>query len=135
MSMKDNLQKARKAINNDPTAIGVAKELREAAIEVITHGGIESELGRKYMALFCDTKNELARLTVASDSDANYMPRVRAYTAADAICIPETGAGFAARILSPDIVLEPVADEEVPADMKEPSTIRDVALFQKLQQG
>ena len=134
MSIKDNLQKARNAILKDGTGLGVAKDIREAAIEVVTNG-LKSEQGKRYMALFCDTKHELARLTVESDSDANYMPRMKAYTPADAICIPETGAGFAARILSPDIVLEPVADSELPADTPDPKDIRDAALFQKLQQG
>jgi hypothetical protein len=134
MSIKDNLTKARKAILNDPTGLGVTKGVREAAIEAIMYG-INSDQGKKYMALFCDTKNELARLTVASDSDANYMPQMRAYTPADAVCTPETNAGFAARILRPDIVLEPVADADVPEDTPEPSAIRDDALFQKLRQG
>jgi len=132
MSIKENLEKAREAVRKDGSGEGVTKELRKAAIEVITHG-LNSEHGKKYMALFCDTKNELARLTVVSDDDENYMPHMRAYTPADAICTPFTNEGFAARLLSPDIDLEPVAN--APADTPEPSTIRDAALFQKLQQG
>lgn len=134
MSIKDNLAKARKAILNDATGLGVAGDLREAAIKAITHG-INSEHGKKYMALFCDNKNELARLTVASDNDPNYMPQMRAYTPADAVCIPATNTGFAARLLSPDIELEPVAAAALPVDTPEPSAIRDDALFQKLRQG
>jgi hypothetical protein len=133
MSIKDNLAKARQAIIKDVTGLGVAGDIREAAIEAITHG-ITSEQGRKYMALFCDNKSELARLTVVSDDDENYMPQMRAYTPSDAICIPGTNTGFAARLLSPDIVLEPLAAAAVPADTPEPAAIRDDALFQKLRQ-
>jgi len=134
MSIKDNLEKARKAIIKDVTAIGVAKDVREAAIEAITHG-IDSDQGKKYMALFCDSKNELARLTVVSEDDADYMPQMRAYTPADAICTPFTNTGFAARLLSPEIQLEPVADELVPEDTPDPLAIRDNALVERLRQG
>ena len=134
MSIKDNLAKARQAIIKDAAGLGVARDIREAAIEAVTHG-IHSDQGKKYMALFCDTKNELARLTVLSDDDANYMPQMRAYTPADAICTPETNTGFAARLLRPDIELEPLADADVPADTPEPSDIRDNALAARLRQG
>lgn len=134
MSIKDNLEKARKVVHKDKTGLGVTKELREAAIEAITHG-INSEQGKKYMALFCETKNELALLTVAREDEANYMPQMRAYTPADAICTPDSRAGFAARILSPDIELEPLADADVPAGTQEPSEIRDNTLAARLRQG
>jgi hypothetical protein len=134
MSIRVNLAKARESIRKDVTGLGVAGDIREAAIEAITHG-INSDQGRKYMALFCDNKNELARMTVVSSDDANYMPQMRAYTPADAVCIPGTNNGFAARILGINVALEPVADADVPAETPEPSAIRDDALFQKLQQG
>lgn len=134
MSIKGNLAKARKAIINDPTGAGVAGEVLKAAIEAVTHG-LNSDQGKKYMALFCDSKNELALLTVASEGEAKYMPQMRAYTPADAICTPDTNTGFAARLLRPDIELEALADEDVPEDTPEPSAIRDNDLATRLRQG
>jgi hypothetical protein len=134
MSIKENLKKAREAIIKDATGTGVSKGVREAAIEAVTHG-INSAQGKKYMALFCDTKNELALLTVAGAAEANYLPQMRAYTPADAICTPDTSAGFAARLLRPDIELEAVADEDVPEGTPEPSDIRDNELAARLRQG
>lgn len=134
MSIKDTLAKARKAINKDVTAIGVGQDIREAAILAVTHG-LKSEHGQKYLALFCDTKNELARLTVENDDDPNYMPQMRAYFASDAICTPDTNTGFAARLLKPEIELEPVADEFLPEGTPDPSDIRDNNLAALLRQA
>lgn len=134
MSIKDNLRNARQAVGKDGAGVGVAGQLREAAIKAITNG-IKSEDGMKYMALFCDTKNELALLTNATAGEANYLPQMRAYTPADAVCIPTTNNGFAARLLDEAVLLNAVDDADVPEDTPEPSDIRDEALAAKLRQG
>jgi hypothetical protein len=135
MSIKDNLEKARKAIANDiakgDKALGLAKDVGEAAIEAVTYG-LVSDQGKKYMALFCDTPNELLQLTAVRETDEDYMPQMRAYIPADGVCQPSTNSQFATRV---DENIEPPPGSDALAGATEPSAIRDNALAERLRQG
>jgi hypothetical protein len=134
MSIIINLERARQAVANDVakgSPLELAKQVGNAAIEAITHG-VGSEQGKKYMALFCDDANELAHLTVARSTDEDYMPQIRAYVAAEAVCLPDTNTQLTNGVMGRNI--EPLANADVPEGTPEPSAIRDAALFQRLQQ-
>jgi hypothetical protein len=108
----------------------LAKQVGKAAIEAITHG-VGSEPGKRYMALFCDNANELAQLTVARVSDEDYMPQIRAYCAAEAVCLPDTNTQLTNGVGSRNI--EPPAGAVVPPGTPQPSDIRDNALAARLR--
>ena len=136
MKIIDNLQAAQDAIaadiaasEADGTKSALAESVRKAAVEAIT-GGVSSVKWLRYMALFCDDANQLAQLTVARKGDEDYMPQIRAYTAANAVCLPDTNTRLTNGVADKNI--EPPAGGDtngVPA----PEDVRDDALFQKLR--
>src|SRR5215212_4675376 len=105
MSIIDNLTRAEKAIHDDivdsenaGTISQLAESVRMAAVSAIT-GGMNSVMWQRYMALFSDTKEELAQLTVErKGQEADYMPDIRAYTPANAMCLPGTDTTLTAKV-------------------------------------
>jgi hypothetical protein len=68
--------------------IGLAAE--RAMIE-----GMNSDAWKAYMSLFADSADQLKRLTTTEldgEDDAQYLPRMRAYIVANAVCAPGTDA-------------------------------------------
>lgn len=133
MSIKDNLLKTQKAVANDignGNALELADKLREAAIAAITNG-MKSKEWKQYMALFCDNPNELAQLTTVRNTDRNYMPQMRTYIAATAVCLPDTNTDIAGAV-SEDV--EPPAGSVAPNGAEAPSAVRDNALAARLRQ-
>ena len=135
MSIIDNLKKAQKAIDNDTvngTGLELGEQVREAAVEAITNGR-DSDEWKKYMALFCDNANELAQLTVVRQTDESWMPLLRTYTPAGALCFPDTNTDLGKGIEAINLNIEPPANAVVPQGTKEPDAIRDNNLADKLR--
>ena len=91
MSIIKNLQKTAAAVALSTLNGGdLADRIGEAAIKAITKG-MGSDEWKQYMALFCDTKEELAQLTLVRPTDKGYMPHMRAYIVSNAVCVGFTG--------------------------------------------
>ena len=138
MGIKENLEKAQEAIGkdlieHDPSLL--ANSVRDAAIKAIK-GGMNSVAWQRYMALFCDTADELAQLTVEREGDGSYMAQVRAYTPATAICLPITNTQITNGVnnaLPAGESIEPIGGVEVPDSILDPAKVRDENLFKKLR--
>lgn len=114
MSIYDNLRRTEVAVSMSKfkkTRLGT--QLGNAATAAITNGP-KSDEWKQYMALFCDTPEELERLTMPKPGEDNYLPRMRAYIVANAVCASDTGTvtanGVDERI---DEQLSAAAPEEV----------------------
>ena len=127
MSIIHNLRKTQVAVYVDNFKGGdLGRRIGKAAVEAIMNG-IGKPEWEKYMALFCDTKEELERLTVPKPSDEeNYMPQMRAYIVANAVCAADTNT-FTANRVTPDFGfgLSDTADAV-------PGEFRDAAVFDKI---
>jgi hypothetical protein len=79
----------------------LAVQLGEASEKAITKGMGTPEW-EAYMALFADSAEQLERLTTTNlDGTNNWLPRARAYIAANGVCSPITDAATA-KGLGPD---------------------------------
>ena len=83
--------------------------------------GIGTHEWDKYMALFCDTKEELAQLTVVRATDDRYMPKMRAYIVANAVCAADTGTQTAAGV---NQFVEPPVGVAAPVGTDDPEALR-----------
>ncbi|HJR06833.1 MAG TPA: hypothetical protein VJ842_06220 [Pyrinomonadaceae bacterium] len=133
MSIINNLETAQQAVaddiaNNNPARL--AERVRKAAVAAIT-GGMNSVVWQRYMALFCDNANELAQMTVVRDTDEDYMAQTRAYTPANAICLPDTNTQLTNGVRDRNI--EPPVDAPVPTEVPNPDVVRDDDLFDDLR--
>jgi hypothetical protein len=125
MSIENNLKKTAAAIALDILNGGdLASRVGTAAMSAMMNG-MHSEEWREYMALFCDTKDELAQLSVVRDTDGSYMPQMRAYIVANAICTGSTGTRTGNRV---DEIVEPPPGAVVPQDIEDPTQIRPFAI-------
>ncbi|HLL77839.1 MAG TPA: hypothetical protein VK421_21460 [Pyrinomonadaceae bacterium] len=122
MSIIKNLQKTAAAVALSTLNGGdLADRLGERAIKAITNG-MGSDEWKEYMALFCDTKEELAQLTlVRPATDKGYMPHMRAYIVSNAVCVAATGTRTANGVTED---IEPPAAAAVPENFDDPNVIR-----------
>lgn len=121
MSIKSNLERTQKVVKHDIEQGGdLAERIGRAAVAAITKG-LKSDEWKRYMALFCDTKEELAQLTVVRDNEDDYMPKMRAYIVANAVCAADTGTEVAAGV-NEDI--EPQAGFVAPEGTQDPAVLR-----------
>jgi hypothetical protein len=127
MSIMSNLKRTEKAVAKDIANGGdLARRIGDAAVAAITKG-MKSKEWKQYMALFCDTKQELAQLTVERGSDHDYMPKMRAYIVANAVCAADTGTEVAALV---NENIEPPAAAVVPAGTSDPKALRQELGFE-----
>lgn len=126
MSIKKNLQKTAVAVAISALNGGdLADKLGERAIKAITNG-MGSKEWKEYMAIFCDTKEELAQLTlVRPATDKSYMPHMRAYIVSNAVCVGATGTRTGNGV---DKDVEPPAAAVVPEDFDDPNAIRPLTI-------
>ena len=91
MSIINNLKRsgAAVAISKFKQA-GLGTQLANAAADAITKG-VGSDEWNQYMALFCDTPEELELLTKPKEDEPAYLRRTRAYILANSICSSDTG--------------------------------------------
>lgn len=131
MSIINNLRKTQVAVYVDNFKGGtLGRRIGNAAVTAIMKG-IGTPEWEKYMALFCDSKEELERLTVPKPSDEEtYMPQMRAYIVANAVCAGETGTATANKV---DDNIEPAAGSIAENTVPDPTQIRDDAIWQTLQ--
>ena len=121
MSIRKNLERTAAAVAvNSFNGGDLADRISEAAVEAIMKG-IGTHEWNKYMALFCDTKEELAQLTVVRETDDYYMPKMRAYIVANAVCAADTGTETAAGV---NASVEPPAGVGAPAGTDDPEALR-----------
>lgn len=121
MSIIKNLQKTAAAVALSTLNAGdLADRIGEAAIKAITNG-MGSDEWKEYMALFCDTKEELAQLTLVRSTDKGYMPHMRAYIVSNAVCVAATGTRTGNGVTED---IEPSAAAVVPANFDDPNAIR-----------
>ncbi|MDQ3917269.1 MAG: hypothetical protein M3348_02095 [Acidobacteriota bacterium] len=92
MSILKNLQRVAAVVAVDDLSGGNFGELvKNAAIEAMV-GGLGSQAGKKYMSLFADNAQQLARLTTPDPAnDPDWLPQSRAYIMANAVCGTITG--------------------------------------------
>lgn len=63
------------------------------AAEAAIRDGLGSPAGKAYMGIFANSSEQLTRLTTNQlDGNNTYLPRVRAYVAANGVCAPGTDA-------------------------------------------
>jgi hypothetical protein len=123
MSIIDNLKRTEVAVYVDNFKGGdLGRRIGNAAVKAIMKGFGSTEW-KKYMALFCDTPEELERLTVEKETDPNYMPQMRAYIVSNAVCAGDTGTRTANKVDGTDI--EPAAGAAAAADVGNPAAVRD----------
>jgi hypothetical protein len=98
MRIKQRILKVQAAVvadKADGDKKGLGTKVGDAA-EAAIFAGINSEAWRDYMSLFASSEEQLTRLTTAdldAPGDAGvYMPRIRAYIAANGVCAPGTDA-------------------------------------------
>lgn len=121
MSIKANLERTQLAVKKDIANGGdLARRIGDAAVAAITKG-MNSDEWKRYMALFCDTKAELAQLTAVRGSDLSYMPKMRAYIVSNAVCAADTGTHVGDKV---DQNVEPPAGATVPVGTKDPAALR-----------
>ena len=121
MSIRKNLERTAAAVAVDSFNGGdLADRISAAAVEAIMKG-IGTHEWEKYMALFCDTKEELAQLTVVRETDNDYMPKMRAYIVANAVCAADTGTQTANGV---NASVEPPAGFAAPVGTDEPEALR-----------
>jgi len=121
MSIRKNLERTAAAVAVDSFNGGdLADRISAAAVEAIMKG-IGTHEWEKYMALFCDTKEELAQLTVVRETDNDYMPKMRAYIVANSVCAADTATETAAGV---NEAVEPPAGVAAPSGTGDPETLR-----------
>ena len=122
MSIRRNLERTEAAVAVDSFNGGdLADRISKAAVEAIMKG-IGTHEWDKYMALFCDTKEELAQLTVVRrETDHDYMPKMRAYIVANAVCAADTGTETAAGV---NESVEPSVGVAAPFGTDDPEALR-----------
>ena len=124
MSILDNLKRSEVAVYVSKFhKRGLGTLLANAAADAITEG-IKSDKWKQYMALFCDTPEELERLTKPKENDpneTNYLKRMRAYILANAICSSDTGTVTANGV---DERIDANLSDEAPPDVEDPAVLR-----------
>jgi hypothetical protein len=116
MSILKNLQKVNAAVvldnvNGNPPTLG--KQIGNAAVAAIT-GGIASPAWKDYMSIFADNAEQLERLTVQKQGEADYLPQLRAYIVSNAVCDATTTTATANRVSNTiDVGLGEAADGTV----------------------
>jgi hypothetical protein len=125
MSIYDNLQRTHIAVALDKhkklSNPSLGTRIGEKAVDAIMNG-IGSKEWVRYMALFCDTREELQRLTVPDpDNDGNYMPQMRAYIVANAVCFSET---FTQTANGVNRDVEPLPNTPVEEGVADPAAVR-----------
>jgi hypothetical protein len=127
MSIIRNLQRTAVVVAVDTFLGGsLASQIGDAAVKAITEG-MESDEWKQYMALFCDTKEELAQLTVVSENEGDYMPQMRAYIVANAVCAGDTGTETANGINNP---IDPPSNAVAPEGTEDPAALRQELGFE-----
>ena len=120
MSIINNLRRSGVAVYEDKLQGGdLATRIGTAAMDAMMKG-INSTEWKRYMALFCDTKDELAQLTLERPTDGTYMRQMRAYIVANAVCTGATGTETQIHV-SKNIEPGGVA---APAGTDDPATLR-----------
>lgn len=130
MSILDNLKRTEVAVAVDSfkkaSNPSLGRRIAEAGVAAIMNG-MDSDEWKKYMALFCDTREELQHLTVVDPvHDPDYMPQMRAYMVANAICASDTGTQTANRVTED---VEPVPGVALAADTADPAELRAQLTF------
>ena len=123
MTILDNLKRSEVAVYVSKFhKRGLGTLLANAAADAITEG-INSDQWKQYMALFCDTPEELERLTKPKQNDPNetYLKRMRAYILANAICSSDTGTVTANGV---DERIDQNLSAQAPADVGDPAALR-----------
>lgn len=97
-----NLQKVHAAVVVDSAREGggqLAKDIGALAIAAI-EGGIKSPAWEAYMRLFAVNQEQLQRLTVTPvpADEKEYLPQLRAYIVANAVCAGSTGTRTGDRV-------------------------------------
>jgi hypothetical protein len=127
MTIKERLLQVQAAVVLDKARGGVA--LAEAvgfAAEAAIRDGIYSTAGRAYMAIFANSVDQLTRLTTDElDGDNTYLPRVRAYVAANGVCAPGTDAATIKGLMGVGDIDAPKPDNE-PLDDTPDQTVIDL---------
>jgi hypothetical protein len=114
MSILDNLKRTEVAVYVSNFKKGdLGRKIGDAAVAAIMNG-LKSKEWQQYMALFCDTPAELERLTVPKDGEDDYLPQMRAYIVANAVCAGETGTRTSNKV---DSRIEPIPDADVTAEL------------------
>lgn len=122
MTIKRNLERTAVAvIVNLFNGGDLADRIGTAAVAAITKG-MGTDEWNQYMALFCDTKEELAQLTLVRPGDNDYMPQMRAYIVANAVCAGDTGTETANGIIEN---VEPPAGVAAPEETANPIALRE----------
>lgn len=131
MSILGNLKRTHIAValdkyKNPAARPSLGERIGEKAVEAIMNG-IGTKEWERYMALFCDTREELQRLTVPDpENDGDYMPQMRAYIVANAVCFSETFTQTANGVRSD---VEPIPGVPVGDDVGEPAALREQLTF------
>ena len=129
MSILNNLKRTEAAVVLDTfknaTEPSLGTRIGTAAVAAIMKG-IDSDEWKRYMALFCDTREELQRLTVVDPDEEDYMPQMRAYMVSNAVCFSETRTATSNGV---DSNVEPIAGVPVAADVAEPADLRAQLTF------
>lgn len=131
MPILDNLKRTHIAValdnfRNPDAEPSLGKRIGEAAVAAIMKG-IESDEWKLYMSLFCDTREELQRLTVPDPAnEEDYMPQMRAYMVANAVCFSET---FTQTANGVDRNVEPIPGIPVTANVADPAALRGQLTF------
>ncbi len=109
---------------------GLGTQIGNAAVEAITAGPGSKEW-KRYMALFCDTPEELERLTKPKAGEDSYLRKARAYIVANAICASETGTVTANAVDERiDANLTAALSPEEAEAIGNPQTLRDELGFE-----
>ena len=130
MSILENLKRTQVAVTIDnfkkATDPSLGTRIGRAAVAAIMNG-IGSDEWKRYMALFCDTREQLQRLTVEdTDNEEDYMPQMRAYMVANAVCFSET---FTQTANGVGRSVEPIPGVPLLAETPEPADLRAQLTF------
>ena len=85
----DQLDKVEKAMKDPAKKTPLGNLLKNAAIAAMMKG-IGSDEWKRYMTMFADNEEQLARLTVPEDDEEQWLRESRAYIVSNAVCATAT---------------------------------------------